>query len=94
MRFLIIDDSPYDRELIKRTIQQAIPAATYVEILHQQEFEEAMLELDFTMVITDYQLKWTTGLEILKAIRSRSSDLLVIMVTDVTQGIKWPPKMA
>ena len=82
MRFLLIDDSPYDRELMKRTIQQAIPAATYVEILHQQAFEEALRELDYTMVFTDYQLKWTTGLEILKAIRARSSDLPVVMVTE------------
>ena len=82
MRFLLIDDSPYDRELMKRTIQQAFPAATYVEILHQQAFEEAMRELDYTLVFTDYQLKWTTGLEILKAIRARSSDLPVVMVTE------------
>ncbi|HEX9131127.1 MAG TPA: response regulator, partial [Ktedonobacteraceae bacterium] len=82
MRFLIIDDSPYDRELMKRTIKQAIPEATYVEILHQQAFEEALRELDYTMVFIDYQLKWTTGLEILKAIRARSSDLPVVMVTE------------
>ncbi|HEY6411062.1 MAG TPA: response regulator [Ktedonobacteraceae bacterium] len=82
MRFLIIDDSPYDRELMKRTIQQAIPTATYVEILHQQAFEEALRDLDYTMVLIDYQLKWTTGLEILKAIRARSSDLPVVMVTE------------
>lgn len=82
MRFLLIDDSPYDRELMKRTIQQAFPAATYVEILHQQAFEEALGELDYTMVFIDYQLKWTTGLEILKAIRARSSDLPVVMVTE------------
>ncbi len=88
MRFLIIDDSPYDRELMKRTIKQAIPEATYVEILHQQAFEEALRELDYTMVFIDYQLKWTTGLEILKAIRARSSDLPVVMVTETgSEGI-------
>ncbi|HEY6410599.1 MAG TPA: response regulator, partial [Ktedonobacteraceae bacterium] len=82
MRFLLIDDSPYDRELMKRTIQQAFPAAIFVEILHQQAFEEALHELDYSMVLTDYQLKWTTGLKILKAIQARSPDLPVIMVTE------------
>lgn len=82
MRLLIIDDSPYDRELIKRTIQRDFPTAHFVEVLHEQGFAEALRELDYAVVCTDYRLKWTTGLEILQAIRARSADLPVIMVTD------------
>jgi signal transduction histidine kinase len=82
MRFLLIDDSPYDRELIKRTLQRSFPDAIYVEILHEQAFDEVLRDLDYTLVCTDYYLKWTNGLDILQAIRARSADLPVIMVTD------------
>jgi two-component system cell cycle sensor histidine kinase/response regulator CckA len=82
MRILLIDDSPYDRELIKRTLQRNFPDASFVEVLHEQAFDEALQDLDYTLACTDYYLKWTTGLEILRAIRARSTDLPVIMVTD------------
>lgn len=82
MRFLLIDDSPHDRELIKRAIGKVFPEASYVEVIHQQGFEEALGTLDYSAVFTDYQLKWSTGIEILKALRERSSEITVIMVTD------------
>lgn len=82
MRILIVDDSPYDRELIKRTLQQSFPDATFVEVLHEHAFGEALQDLDYALVCTDYFLKWTTGLAILQAIRSRTAELPVIMVTD------------
>ena len=82
MRFLIVDDSPYDRELIKRTIVSRFSDATYVEVLHEEAFAEALRDLDYALVLTDYYLKWTNGLEVLQAVRARSADLPVIMVTD------------
>lgn len=82
MRILIVDDSPYDRELVIRALRRSFPDATYVEIIHEQEFTAALEDLDYTLICTDYHLKWTTGLDILRAVRARSADLPVIMVTD------------
>lgn len=82
MRILIIDDNPQDRELIKRAIGKIFSEVSYVEVIHQQAFEEALRTLDYQIVFTDYQLKWSTGIEVLKAIRACSSLLPVIMVTD------------
>ena len=82
MRILIVDDSPYDRELIRRALQRTFPEATYVEVLHESGFAEALREPDYAIVCTDYYLKWTTGLEIIQAIRARLTDLPIIMVTD------------
>lgn len=81
-RFLIIDDSPHDRELIKRAIGKVFPEASYVEVIHRWGFEQALRTLDYALVLVDYQLKWNTGTEVLKTIRARSSLLPVIMVTD------------
>ncbi len=82
MRFLIIDDSPYDRELIIRKLQTEFSDATCVEVNRQADFDEAMAQYDFDAVLVDYGLKWTNGLEILKKLRARFSDLPVVMVTD------------
>lgn len=82
MRILIVDDSPFDRELIRRTLQRNFPDAIYVEVLHEQAFVEALQDPDYAFVCTDYYLKWTTGLDILHAIRAHSADLPVLMVTD------------
>ncbi len=82
MRFLLIDDNPFDRELIRRDLMHLFPDATYVEIIDRGTFEEALHTLNYTIVFTDYQLKWTNGLEVLKTIRQLSSDIPVIMVTD------------
>jgi signal transduction histidine kinase len=94
MQFLLIDDNPYDRELIKRTLKGVFPDATYIEVIHQEALDEALNELNYAAVFTDYRLKWTTGIEVLKAIRARSTALPVIMVTDTgneeiaTEGMK------
>ena len=82
MRLLIIDDNPQDRELLKRAIGKIYSEVSYVEVIHQRAFEEALESLDYQIAFTDYQLKWSTGIEVLKAIRARSSVLPVIMVTD------------
>ena len=82
MRFLIIDDSPYDRELIIRKLQDEFRDTTFIEVSRQADFEEAMAQGDFDVVLVDYGLKWTTGLDILKKLRTRFPDLPVVMVTD------------
>src|SRR5579863_915643 len=94
MRFLVIDDSPYDRELIIRKLQHEFGDVTYVEISRQADFDEAMAQHDFDVVLVDYGLKWANGLEILKKLRTRFPDLPILMVTDTgneevaTEGMK------
>ena len=82
MRCLLIDDNPADRALIKRTVGKVFEGVSYEEVIHQQALEEALQTMDYEIVFTDYRLKWNTGIEVLKAIRARSSSLPVIMVTD------------
>jgi two-component system, cell cycle sensor histidine kinase and response regulator CckA len=82
MKFLIIDDNPYDRELIIRSLTHIFAEAIYVEIIDNISFEKACQTLDYTIIFTDFQLKWTTGLDILKTIRLKDTDLPVIMITD------------
>src|SRR5579875_782929 len=82
MRFLIIDDNPYDRELIIRKLRTEFSDVDYVEISQQADFDRIIAQEDIDAVLVDYFLKWTTGLDILKKLRVRFPDLPVVMVTD------------
>ncbi len=82
MRILLIDDDPADRDLLARRLHRAFEPLTCVEVGRCQDFEAAIAEGGFDVVITDYQLKWTDGLSILRHCRESYPDLPVIMYTD------------
>jgi PAS domain S-box-containing protein len=82
MRVLLIDDDPADRDLIAYQLHRAFDSIDCVEISRCQDFEAALAQGGFDIVITDYQLKWTDGLSILRRCRECYPDLPVIMCTD------------
>ncbi|GCE20334.1 hybrid sensor histidine kinase/response regulator [Dictyobacter kobayashii] len=81
MRFLIIDDSMSDRELVVRRLNKEFPDAEYVEVAQVEDLEQAMAYDDFDIVLTDYQLNWTNGLHILNRVKQQYPDVPVLMVT-------------
>jgi PAS domain S-box-containing protein len=82
MRVLLIDDDPADLDLLARQLHRAFDALDCVEVSRRQDFEAAMAEGGFDVVITDYQLKWSDGLWVLRRCRESYPDLPVIMYTD------------
>ncbi|MEW6492758.1 MAG: response regulator [Cyanobacteriota bacterium] len=78
---LLIDDNVNDRFLISRELKRAFPDLQIEEIIEAEGFEQALAADRFDVVVTDYQLQWTNGLEILGAIKDRYPDLPVIMFT-------------
>ena len=78
---LIIDDNPSDRTLALRELKKLFPQLQYQEINSEHSFAEALQQGNFNIVITDYQLRWTTGLKILHRIKKQTSDCPVIMFT-------------
>ena len=82
MRVLLIDDDPADRDLLALQLHRAFDPIDCVEISRRQDFEVAMAEGGFDVVITDYQLKWTDGLWVLRRCRESYLDVPVIMCTD------------
>jgi PAS domain S-box-containing protein len=82
MRVLLIDDDPADRDLLARQLRRAFDSLDCVEVSRRQDFEAAMAEGGFDVMITDYQLKWSDGLWVLRRCRESYPDLPVIMYTD------------
>lgn len=82
MRILILDDNPDDRTLALRSLERDIPGLQPIEVLDMAGLE-AMLDQDgFDAVVTDFQLHWTDGLTVLRAVRARYPRIPVVMFTN------------
>jgi len=80
LRLLLIDDNPDDRALTIRELKKEFEIQVE-EIIDAEGFAHALQEGTFDIVITDYQLRWSNGLEILGRVKSRYPDCIVIMFT-------------
>ena len=79
---VIIDDNPDDRLLAIRELGKEFSELHIVEI-NDADGLASVLEADnYDLVITDYQLKWTNGLDVLNALKFRHPDVPVIMFTN------------
>jgi len=79
---LVIDDNPDDRALVVRALRAEFPRAVVREVANAAELESAFAAGGFDAVVTDYQLLWSTGLEILRTVRGRFPDVPVVMFTN------------
>lgn len=82
LRILLIDDNPQDRLLAIRALEQEFPTFQVKEIIKAEDLTLALEIGQFDLVITDYQLRWSDGLVVLRAIKSRYPDCPVIMFTN------------
>jgi len=81
LRVLLIDDNPDDRALVLREVRHAFPDVEATAITESRDLDEALNRGGFDLAITDYQLRWTDGIEVLRAIKDQYPDCPVIMCT-------------
>ena len=81
LKVLIIDDNSHDRALALRELKKLFRQLQCQEIIDETSFAKALEQSNFNLVITDYQLGWTTGLEILYRIKEQKPDCPVMMFT-------------
>jgi len=81
LRLLLLDDNPDDRTLARFTLERAVEPPEIVEITDATEFDRALERGSFDVVITDYQLRWTDGLQVLRRVKDRYPYAPVIMFT-------------
>ncbi|MFL5690269.1 MAG: response regulator [Ktedonobacteraceae bacterium] len=81
MKFLNIDDNPADRELVVRKLRREFVDAEFIELGLPTGLDETIAEGSYDMVLTDYQLNWTDGLQILRKVKARYPDIPVVMFT-------------
>jgi signal transduction histidine kinase len=81
LRVLVVDDNPDDRTLVRFTLERAFAPVEIVEITDAAEFDQALRRGRFDVVVTDYQLRWTDGLRVLRGVKERTPYTPVIMFT-------------
>lgn len=82
LRILLIDDNRSDRALVLRELQREFEPVDVQEITSSGELNRAIAACDFDAVVTDFQLRWTTGLDILEMVKQRYPSCPVVMFTN------------
>lgn len=82
LRVLIIDDNRSDRALVIREVRREFSELQVQEIIDAREFEQAIANDEFDAVVTDYQLGWSNGLEILRTVKAHYPRCPVVMFTN------------
>ena len=81
MRILVIDDNPDDRQLEMREVFALFPGADVVELTNFSAFEAALDAAIPDLVLTDLDLRWANGREVLAAVKARYPLCPVVMFT-------------
>lgn len=82
LRILFIGGPEDDHALAGIVLRKAFPALETDHASGAAAFAESLVRADFKLVITEHQLGWSTGLELLGALRSRCPGVPVVMFTD------------
>lgn len=81
MRILVIDDNPDDRQLEMREVFALFPEAEVLELTNFAAFEVALDAATPDLVLTDLDLRWANGREVLQAVKARYPLCPVVMFT-------------
>jgi DNA-binding NarL/FixJ family response regulator len=81
MRVLLVDDNPDDRVLVRRELDRHFPDFDIEEIRAALDLRRALETAPVDLVITDFELRWSNGLEILERVKGRYPDCPVVMFT-------------
>ncbi len=81
MRMLVVEDNPDDRTLIVRAMTAALADAQMDHILNAAAFAGALEKGGFELVLTDFELGWTSGLDVVRIVKKQYPDCPVVMFT-------------
>jgi two-component system, cell cycle sensor histidine kinase and response regulator CckA len=81
LKLLLVDDNPDDRILVIHELEKEFPALEVDQIYQADALERALERLGFDLVITDYRLNWSDGLEVLRKVHAVLPECPVIMFT-------------
>ncbi|MFN6469585.1 MAG: response regulator [Nostoc sp. SerVER01] len=82
LRILLIDDNPNDRLLAIRQLEREFSDLQVEQVATPEDFAQALQRGQFDLVVTDYQLRWSNGIEVLDAIKASYPNCPVIMFTN------------
>ncbi len=81
LHILLIDDNADDRALAVLELRRAFPNLRALEVADLPSFHRVLQSASCDLVITDYQLRWTDGLAVLRQVKARWPECPVVMFT-------------
>jgi signal transduction histidine kinase len=81
LRLLLIDDNPHDRDLVTRALSQHFGSVSIVLARDAHELERAIIDGEFDAAIIDHELRWASGIEVLRRIKDARPECPVLMFT-------------
>jgi signal transduction histidine kinase len=81
LRILYVDDSPFDRELVRDVLEKEHGDFLVIEAASRQEFDSRLADGRYDVVLSDFNILGFEGLQVLDAVRAKVSALPVIIVT-------------
>ncbi|MDB5051016.1 MAG: response receiver sensor histidine kinase response regulator [Fibrobacteres bacterium] len=81
LRLLLVDDNPDDRSLVLRALKKEFPEIEATEVIDAEGLDSALFRGSFDLAITDYQLLWSNGLEVVARVKFCFPDCPIIMFT-------------
>jgi len=81
IRVLLVDDESSNRALALRALRRTFPDVEAAEAGDQAEFEQALKAERPDLVVTDYHLGWSDGLDIFRRVKAQWPDIPVMMLT-------------
>lgn len=81
VRILYVDDYPLDRDLVRDALEQEPGGFELIEAGSRAEFEAALAQAGFDLILSDFNILGFEGLQVIEAVRMAGSDLPVIIVT-------------
>ena len=82
LNILLLDDNPDDRALARRELERYLPGCGIADVADRAGWEQVLAAgLRFDLVITDFQMRWITGMDILKQVKTFDAQMPVIMFT-------------
>ena len=82
MKFMVVDDSPLDRLIIKKGLATAFPDASLSVIgASRTEFQKTLEKTEFDLLVADYSLGWADGFEVMRKVGERWPECRAILFT-------------
>jgi len=82
LRLLLVDDNVDDRFLIAHELRREFLELQLEAVTETKNIVQTLERGNFDLVITDYRLRWSDGLSVLKQIKTHNPDCPVIMFTN------------
>ncbi len=83
LSILVIDDDASDRALTSLVLRQGLPEAHVEEVDGAIAFAEHLARGGFSAVVTESDLSWSTGAEVLEVVRRRHPDCVLVVFSRI-----------